>query len=103
MALPKRVTLNGRRWNVASADLTYREAVGLCDVTTSTISIHSGQEAWEERDTFLHELMHAVLRSQGRPYDEAPEELYVGALATGLLGALRANPSATRYLFLEKI
>ena len=103
MAIPKRVTLNGRRWHVAVTDLSAISAVGLCDVATSTISIHPGQEAWEERDTFLHELMHSVLRSQGRPYDEHPEELYVGALATGLLGALRANPSAARYLFLEKL
>lgn len=103
MALPKRIELAGRRWRVIVEDLTEQEAVGLSDDTTATITLHPGQDPWVERDTLLHELMHSVLRSQGRPYDEAAEELYVGALATGLLGALRANPSVARYLFLEKL
>lgn len=103
MALPKRVELAGRRWRVVVDDLSAHEAVGLSDDSTATITLHPGQDAWTERDTLLHELMHSVLRSQGRPYDESPEELYVTALATGLLGALRTNPSVARYLFLEKL
>jgi hypothetical protein len=103
MALPKRIELAGRRWRIVEGDLTAHEAVGLCDSTTATITVAPGQEAWELRDTLLHELLHAILRSQGRPYDEGPEELYVGALAPGLLGALRTNPGLARYLFTEKL
>jgi len=103
MARPQRLHLNGRYWRVVETDLAPMGAVGLSDDATGTISLHPGQSPWAERDTVLHELMHSVLRSQGRPYDEAQEELYVGALATGLLGALRANPAAARYLFLEKL
>lgn len=103
MALPKRVEIGGRRWRILAEDLSEQEAVGLCEPTTATITIHPGQPPWEERDTTLHELFHAILRSQARPYEGETEELYVQALATGLLATLRKNPGLTRYLFLEKL
>lgn len=103
MARPQRLNVNGRYWRVVEDDLSHLEAAGLCDDGTGTITIHPGQAPWYERDTVLHEVCHAVLRSQGRPYDPEPEEAYVAALATGLLGVLRANPSLARYLFLEKL
>ncbi len=101
--VPKRIEIAGRRWHIIEADLTALEAVGYCEPDIATISVHPGQAPWEARDTLLHELLHAVLRSQGRPYEGEVEETYVQALATGLLGVLRKNPGLTRHLFLEKL
>lgn len=70
---------------------------GLCDSVSASIKITSNQDAFGERDSVLHETMHAILRQQGREYKPA-EEVYVTALATGLLGVLRSNPAFAQYL-----
>ena len=95
---PSHVDVGARRWEIVEvADL---ESAGLCDPSTGLISYAPGQHAWELRDTVLHEIGHAVCRSQGRAYTRA-EETYVSALASGYLHALRGNPDLVRWLFLE--
>lgn len=94
---PSVIRVAGRDWSVVTADLSAIQAVGLSDPATHTITLHPGQSLANEQDTLLHEIMHAVLRQQGRPYTAA-EERYVTALAIGLLGALHDNPSLVRFL-----
>jgi hypothetical protein len=73
------------------------EYMGRCNGDTAQIELCKGQDPFGERDTALHETMHAILRQQGRSYCKA-EEVYVTALATGLLGVLRSNPAFANYL-----
>lgn len=97
MAAPVRIEICGRPYRVQFVKQT-EDWVGLCSASSGTIKIARKQEPFEERDTLLHEVMHGILRQQGRVYDEVPEELYVRALATGLLGVLRSNPEFVEYL-----
>ena len=94
---PSVIRVAGRDWSVVTADLSDIQAVGLCDPAAHTITLHPDQSLVNEQDTLLHEVMHAVLRQQGRTYT-ASEERYVTALATGLLGTLHDNPSLVRFL-----
>jgi hypothetical protein len=71
--------------------------LGRCNGDIAQIEIVKGQDVFGERDTALHEAMHAILRQQGRSYCKA-EEVYVTALATGVLGMLRSNPAFAQYL-----
>jgi hypothetical protein len=96
MSIPTSIKVNGRHYFVARESLD--GACGRCDSNIGTIFIAPHEDGFEERDTVLHEVMHAVLRQQGRRYTKA-EEVYVTALATGLLGCLRDNPKLTDYLF----
>jgi hypothetical protein len=100
MPLPKNFTLFGRTWEIASKPLD--NALGLCHRSLARIDIATGQTPWEERDTVLHELGHAVLKAQGREYAGRQEELYVQALATGFLHLFRDNPDLVKYLFKDK-
>lgn len=67
----------------------------------SSIDIVDGQDPIEERDTVLHEVMHAILHCQGREHGGEGEELYVRALAAGVLMVLRDNPKFVKYLTRE--
>lgn len=95
--LPALLRLAGWDWRVRRAKMA-DGAYGEADPVTRVMTISPKQPRLDELDTVLHETFHAVLRSQGRPYDPGPEELYVQALATGLVGALRDNPDLLRYL-----
>ena len=103
MAIPKSIHVAGRKWSIVVADLTAHNALGLCDDTTATISVDPDQDEWAVRDTLLHEVLHSILRAQGRHYEGKTEERYVQAFASGLLGVLRDNPRLITYLFKDKI
>lgn len=68
------------------------DVLGLCHTDDGLIEIRKGQEQHTLQDTLLHEAMHAILASQGRENGGDEEELYVRALATGLLGVFKDNP-----------
>lgn len=95
--IPRLLRIAGWDWTLRRRKLP-PDTLGLCDETKRTITLAPGQGKLDELDTALHETFHAILRSQGRAYDEVPEELYVRALTTGLVGALRDNPSLLKYI-----
>lgn len=95
--IPRSLRLAGWDWRLRRAKLP-DDTLGLCEESVHRITLAPGQAKLDELDTALHEVFHAILRSQGRPYDELPEELYVRALSTGLVGALRDNPDLMRYI-----
>jgi Zn-dependent peptidase ImmA (M78 family) len=101
MALPDTFTLFGRKWAL-SLDPSMKDVWGRCYRDRAAIGIHAEQTPWEERDTVLHELGHAVLKAQGREYGGKAEEQYVQALATGFLHLFRDNPALVQYLFKDK-
>ena len=100
MALPKSFKLFGRTWALMFKPMD--DAWGKCHRSLAAITIAPEQTPWEERDTVLHELGHAVLKAQGREYGGKTEELYVQALATGFLHLFRDNPDLVTYLFKDK-
>lgn len=52
----------------------------------------------QERDTLLHELLHACWAQTGLDFEDDEQERVVGALAPWLLGALRDNPRLVAFL-----
>lgn len=65
------------------------------------IRIREGQGFESERDTVLHEALHAILlltSNTDRFVDANDEEAVVNALAVGMLAALRRNPGLAGYL-----
>lgn len=75
------------------------DVYGLTHYTTGSIDCASGLGEFDTRDTLLHEVMHAILAQQGRTtFGNEEEELYVRALATGLMGVLQDNPDFAQWL-----
>ena len=86
----------GRPWSAEwVADLGHN--FGECDEAQGTIKIVSDLDSYMDRTTLLHEIMHAILRQQGRYYCKAEEE-YVTALANGVITVLDDNPKLRKYL-----
>ena len=86
----------GRVWSVEWVD-DLGNNFGECCQEQGTIEIVSGLDSYMDRTTLLHEIMHAILRQQGRYYCKAEEE-YVTALANGLVTVLDDNPKLRRKL-----
>lgn len=93
---PSTLSVLGRDWSVEWVD-DLGDNFGECDQEQGTIEIVSGLDSYMDRTTLLHEVMHAILRQQGRYYCKAEEE-YVTALANGLVTVLDDNPKLRRYL-----
>lgn len=96
---PTTIDVCGRTYKVKATDLSEYRAMGLCDGDLGYIHIDpvACSTVCAERDTVLHEALHAVFRQQGREYTKA-EERFVTALAPGLLAVIRHNPRLIRYL-----
>lgn len=86
----------GRAWTVAFVD-DLGDNFGECDQEQGTIEVVAGLDSYMDRTTLLHEVMHAILRQQGRYYCKAEED-YVTALANGVIAVLDANPKLRRHL-----
>lgn len=79
--------------------------VGLTVVSEQVMAIRGvGVGQHQERDTVLHEILHAILkmtaqrdRFQGKD-DDNPEEEVVYSMAAALLAVLRQNPDLVAYL-----
>lgn len=98
-SLPKTLKVNGRVFQLKlKAATRMPDALGLCYTDKGLIEIRKGQDPHELRDTVLHELCHAILSTQGREYGAELEELYVRALATGLIGVFQDNPELASWL-----
>lgn len=97
----KRVRINGIDWTIKklrSKKPIDGDADGLCVYDDHEVQVRGGLAPLAEADTILHELFHAILHSQGREQGGDLEELYVRALATGLLGVIRDNPQLLKWL-----
>ncbi|MDR5812026.1 hypothetical protein QCE62_00290 [Caballeronia sp. LZ033] len=65
---------------------------------TRTIHIGDDMSGFDEVDTVLHEIMHAIRFTQGRENGGEVEEDYVRSLATGLTNVFRDNPGLYRWV-----
>lgn len=99
MRKPSTIRIGGREWKFRRRlPKSMPDESGLCHYEKAQIDIRSGQSPIDERDTVLHEVMHAILYCQGREYGEEVEETYVRALATGLIATLQDNPQFAQWL-----
>lgn len=100
MRFPKSLRVNGREWKVEmSPPEDMGAAAGLCHYSKALISISTGQDQFDTRDTLLHEALHAILYQQGRlTMGNEEEEIYVRAISTGLMGVLQDNPLFAKWL-----
>lgn len=70
------------------------DAFGRADVVKQTLSVRNGQGPHQERDTLLHELLHAC----GLAIGHELEEHQVASVTPILLDVLRQNPDVVAYL-----
>jgi hypothetical protein len=97
---PRALRIGGREWRIRFRKLaSMGDAYGLTHYDKGLLDIANGQAPFDTRDTVLHEAMHAILAQQGRTsFGSEEEELYVRALATGLMGVLQDNPEFAKWL-----
>lgn len=79
-----------------------KEAMGLCNSGTHEIVMRTipSVSADQEKDTLLHEVLHAVLAVTGldQRISEKTAEDMVGRLAPAILSLMRENPYLMSYL-----
>lgn len=92
------VRVLGRVYRLARKAL--RGKWGLCDNVKGVITVIPNIDEFSERDTVLHEIMHAILYQQDnhRPDDQSLEESFVRPLATGIIAVLQDNPQLAQWL-----
>jgi hypothetical protein len=104
---PLKITICGYPFKVEwiaepKNDLVESKAVGCLEVTEQTMTVGSQKQGpHQERDTVLHETLHAILRMTGHKEDfksHESEETTIYAMSTALLGVLRGNPHLVDWL-----
>ena len=71
---------------------------GQCDHGKGVITYVPEQSEYSQRDTVLHEAMHAILTQQGYAHPYKLEESFVRPLATGIVALLQDNPEFAKWL-----
>lgn len=56
------------------------------------IGIDSTYSEWDQLDTFLHEVLHAILEVRSLKKESYQEEEVVGMLSSGLTSFIKSNP-----------
>lgn len=64
--------------------------IGLCTTETFTISLTEEQNDTHAKNTFIHELLHAIYTVHGLPA-EVDEETAITSLTNGLMAVLQDN------------
>lgn len=77
-----------------------QKAMGVYEMVEQTISMRNGMGFERERQTLLHENLHAMVAAGGLEvaFREDAEEHIVGVLAPVLLSWMRENPHIVKYL-----
>lgn len=93
---PKVITVLGQPFEVIyvkDSPLSAR-SVGSSVLNAQRIAVLEGQAFHQERDTFLHEVLHMASRMAATPL----KERQIIALSPVLLDVLRGNPDVVAYL-----
>jgi hypothetical protein len=106
MRPPSRVKVSPLQYTVKfdSEAMKVADANGVCLNDVAAIYLQTGNHPLVERETFLHELLHALWNRSGlntRCDDgppDSPGELIIQDIAGPLLALLRDNPAVVRYL-----
>jgi hypothetical protein len=99
MNCPSTIKVLGKPYSVTYVLEMEDDDTGAIDSTTQEVKLLEGQAFEAERDTALHEIIHAIDFSVAIKL----KERQVHALAAGLLQVLRENPKFTKYLTEEKL
>lgn len=99
-SIPKEVLIAARPYTIS---VTNRgkdgDWDGLCENDKLNLDIKQGLHPIDERDTVLHETLHAIIHTYCIPFKSPQaEEAVVRPLATALLAALLDNPKFTLWL-----
>lgn len=98
------MTIAGHPFSVSYVEVLYgddgEELTGRMQLASNKISVLASDESSEynQRDSLLHEVIHAELAIAGYNKKKDDHEQMVNALATLLLDTLRRNPSLVSYL-----
>lgn len=92
-AMPAELDVFGKLYVVRNEPPSGGEA-GNCNAETCVIMVTPTHAESAQRDTILHEVVHAVEQELGLKMSERQ----VAGLATGLLGVMRHNPHLVAYV-----
>jgi len=97
-ARPERIKIISKRFTInyvpeGTEDLS-EEKMGLCDTLNQTIWIQNDLKEDTQRETLLHEILHAISDEMGLNLAEAQ----VAGIAIGVLAVLMDNPSFAKFL-----
>lgn len=100
--IPAKVVIGPHHYKVKVAKPSglSHEQYGTTEVGTTTITLAPGMSGSQQRDTFLHEVLHAVLSLTGWDHrlGDKREEQLVRSLTPALLEVLRDNPKVVKWL-----
>ena len=89
---PKRLSIQGKRYKVASL-APEAGLLGRCDSDSCTIFLMDGMEGQQERDTLLHEALHAIDSELKLDFTEQQ----VHALASSLYALFNQNKQFAKW------
>jgi len=97
MKIPEKVRVGSMIYSVTQSGkpliLNGRKCTGLVDYEKHTIDIdNETQDAQGSEQTFLHELVHAIVRERNFKLDADDDEMVVDELASGLHQVILDNP-----------
>lgn len=97
MNIPKTVRVGSMIYQVLRSDKTLildgKECKGMIQYETHIIELNNVvQDIQGEEQTFLHELVHAIVRERNVSLDNGNQELVVDEIATGLHQVIKDNP-----------
>ena len=101
MTPPRKVKVGPHRFSLyAAKGLVDAGCTGGCGEDTQSIVIDDDLGVTVEKETVLHELMHAIWHQTtlDRTYTDEQEEQVVWSLAPFILALLRENPRLVAYL-----
>jgi hypothetical protein len=100
MKRPTAVRVFGRNYTITyvPAPSYGKVPLGNCENDKLNINITDGQHPIEERDTVLHEVIHAIFYTIQIPLKDEGEEGVVRPLATALLGVFQDKPEFAKYI-----
>ena len=98
-AAPKEVEIMGKTWRLAFVEpVSDDNKMGESKQVACLITIATGQNPQQERDTVLHEVLHSVCSELGH----YPTEEVIQSLSAALYGVLLKNPQLVDYLMLKE-
>tara|TARA_R100000329_G_C7584441_1_gene207153 strand:- start:358 stop:663 length:306 start_codon:yes stop_codon:yes gene_type:complete len=95
--IPKHVEIIGHKYSVVISTEMSEDELGRCDYNNQKILISKYQASDTMRDTFLHEIIHAVHWLMGLG-DNSTEEEFTARTTTGLRSVMLQNPEVVNYL-----
>jgi hypothetical protein len=95
---PRRIVTGPFTWAVSWVKPDRQEVAGETDALNLAIRVMPGNALDFERETLMHELLHACCSVAGLDLGDDGEERVVAGLSPFLLDALRRSPGLADYL-----